>query len=103
MVPLGASTPALVYLDLCHQPGAGGAIVNFSGDRFSAVHVDATREAQAAVGVTTPPGGATRVGACVKADGVAVTLNQNDFVNGWVQVLASTVWARPAPTTGGRS
>jgi hypothetical protein len=103
MVPLGASTAGVVYLDLCHQPAAGGTIVNFAGDRFTAVNVDATRESQAAVGVTTPPAGATKVGACVKADGAAVNLNLNDFVNGWVQVLSSGVGVRPAPETGGRS
>jgi hypothetical protein len=91
MVPLGASSPGLVYLDLCHQPAAGGTIVNFSGNKFSAVNVDSTREAQAVSGVTTAPAGATKVGACVKANGSSFTLNQNDFVNGWVQVLSSGV------------
>ena len=91
MVPLGASAPGVVYLDLCHQPAAGGLLVNFSGDRFSMVMVDSTREAQAAVGVTSAPAGATKVGVCVKADGASVNLNQNDYVNGWVQVLGSGV------------
>jgi hypothetical protein len=101
MVPLGASTAGLVYLDLCHQPAAGGTLVNFAGNRFSAVKVDASREAQAAAGVASAPAGATRVGVCVKADGTSFSLNQNDFVNGWVQVLSSGVGVRPAPTGSG--
>ena len=97
MVPLATNTAAgYVYLDLCHQPAAGGALVNFSADRHSVVKVDNTREAQAAVGVASAPAGATRVGACVKADGVNFTLDYNDFVNGWVQVLSSNVGVRPA-------
>ena len=93
MAPLGASTPGLVYLDLCHQPAAGGTLVNFSGNKFSAVTVDATRESQAVAGIATAAAGATKVGICVKANGSSFTLNQNDFVNGWIQVLSSNVAA----------
>lgn len=102
-VPLATTTAAgYIYLDLCHQPGAGGTIVNFSGDRHAVVKVDNTREAQAAVGVTSAPAGATRVGACVKSDGVNFTLDYNDFVNGWVQVLSSNVGVKPAAKGTGR-
>lgn len=85
MVPLATTgTPQTIQLDLCYQLNAGGAINPFSGAAFSLVAVTQTRVAQAVTGTIVPGSAGTwKVGACAQT---TVALDNNDFVNGYVQV-----------------
>jgi collagen type VII alpha len=84
MVPIGVTGAAgTVQLDLCHQPNAGGALTGFSGGGYSLVAVTGARLAQSAAGTVVPGAGTWRVGACAKT---SIALDNNDFVNGFVQV-----------------
>ena len=62
---------------------AGGAVNPFSGGGYSLVAVTPTRVAQAVAGTVVPGAGTWRVGACAQT---TVALDNNDFVNGYVQV-----------------
>ena len=84
MVPIGVTGSAsTIQLDLCYQPNAGGALTGFSGGGYSLVAVTGARLAQSAAGTVVPGAGTWRVGACAKT---SVALDNNDFVNGFVQV-----------------
>ena len=84
MVPVGVTGAAsTIQLDLCYQPSAGGALTGFSGGGYSLVAVTGARLAQSAAGTVVPGAGTWRVGACAKT---SVALDNNDFVNGFVQV-----------------
>ena len=84
MVPVGVTGAAsTIQLDLCYQPNAGGALTGFSGGGYSLVAVTGARLAQSAAATVVPGAGTWRVGACAKT---SVALDNNDFVNGFVQV-----------------
>ena len=85
MVPLGVTGAAVtIKLDVCYQPNTAGGTVNpFSGGNYSIVAVTATRTSQGVSGTLVPGAGTWRVGACTQT---AATLDNNDFVNGYVQV-----------------
>jgi hypothetical protein len=84
MLPGGAPGPQTIQLDICYQPNAaGGSLTNFSGPTYSIVAVTPVRTAQAVVATVVPGAGTWRVGVCAVT---AVTLDNNDFVNGYVQV-----------------
>ncbi|MDX6690130.1 MAG: hypothetical protein QOG15_1587 [Solirubrobacteraceae bacterium] len=85
MVPLATTgTPQTIQLDICYQPNAGGALNAFSGAAFSLVAVTQTRIAQAVAGMVVPGSSGTwKVGVCAQT---SVALDNNDFVNGYVQV-----------------
>lgn len=88
MVPVGVSTVGVghetIELDVCYQPnGVGGSLTNFSGPAYSIVAVTSVHTAQAVVATVVPGAGTWRVGACVVT---SVPLDNNDFVNGYVQV-----------------
>ena len=85
MVPLGVTgAPVTIKLDVCYQPNVAGGTVNpFSGGNYSIVAVTATRTSQGVAGTMVPGAGTWRVGACAQT---AATLDNNDFVNGYVQV-----------------
>jgi hypothetical protein len=85
MVPLGVTGAAVtIKLDVCFQPNvAGGTVSPFSGGNYSIVAVTATRTSQGVAGTMLPGAGTWRVGACAQT---AAALDNNDFVNGYVQV-----------------
>jgi hypothetical protein len=84
MVPLATTgSPQTIKLDVCYQASAGGPIAAFSGGAFSLVAVTQTRVAQAVSGSVQPGAGTWKVGACAQT---AAALDNNDFVNGYVQV-----------------
>lgn len=85
MVPLGVTgAPVTIKLDVCYQPNVAGGTVNpFSGGNYSIVAVTSTRTSQGVAGTMVPGAGTWRVGACAQT---AATLDNNDFVNGYVQV-----------------
>ena len=83
-------------LDLCYQTSAGGPLVNFVGGGYSVVEIDTNRTPMAVVASVVPGPGEWKVGACIKT--TATTITDNDFVNGWVQVVNPPVAAKPGPT-----
>lgn len=85
MVPLGVTgAPVTIKLDVCYQPNVAGGTVNpFSGGNYSIVAVTAARTSQGVAGTLVPGAGTWRVGACTQT---TATLDNNDFVNGYVQV-----------------
>ncbi len=86
MVPIGLTgAPQTIRLDVCWQANAGGAVNPFSGGGYSLVAVTPTRTAQAVAGSVVPGAGTWRVGACAMT---TVALDNNDFVNGYVQVTS---------------
>jgi len=84
MVPLATTgaTPT-IKLDVCYQLNSGGTINPFSGGAYALVEVTTNRTAQSVAGTVVPGTGTWRVGACAQT---AVALDDNDFVNGYVQV-----------------
>jgi hypothetical protein len=87
MVPIGLNSggPSIVNLGLCYQSSSGGLLTSFSGN-YSVVEVSTVRVSQSVAESVIPGPGTWNVGACVKTETSDVTLNDNDFVNGWVQV-----------------
>ncbi len=84
MVPIGVSTSSTtIRLDICYQPSTGGALTPFAGGGYSVVAVTSARISQAAGGTVVPGAGTWRVGACAMTP---AALDNNDFVNGFVQV-----------------
>lgn len=84
--PLGVSTgTGSAYVGLCYQPSGGGTITNFVGGAYSIVEFNTTRMTYAASASIAPGAGTWIVGYCVQNFG-AQAINDNDFVNGWVQV-----------------
>jgi hypothetical protein len=83
---LGAGSAAqTANVDLCYQPNAGGALLNFSGSNYSIHRFVAERRAYTAVGSVVPGAGTWKVGMCV-LNGGAAQISDNDYVNGYVQV-----------------
>jgi len=71
-----------VRIGLCYQLG-NGAIENFVRGSYTAVDVDSIRTAQSVSASYGPlAAGTYTMGACVWNEG-NVTLNNNDYVNGW--------------------
>jgi hypothetical protein len=89
MAPIGVLTLGVlgtptIQLDFCYQPAAaGGPVTNFSGPAYSIVAVTQTRTAQAVAATVLPGAGTWKVGVCAATP---VLLDNNDFVNGYVQV-----------------
>jgi hypothetical protein len=83
-VPIGAAASTTVHIDLCYQPNGGGALVNFSGGAYSIHQVTTTRAEFSAVGSVVPGAGNWNVGMCTRQN--TSQINNNDYVNGWVQV-----------------
>jgi hypothetical protein len=94
MVPIGQASAnnedKEVALDICRQPAAGGTVTGFAGNSFSVIDLSPARAAYAAAGTVVPGAGEWKVGVCLRAPGdsndPSVTVNLNDFVNGYVQV-----------------
>jgi hypothetical protein len=88
MVSLGASTQNNFNFGLCYQPSGGGALTTFAtGINYSTSTAQPTRTSYpASLSVVPAAAGIYNVGFCVNSSGTATTLNNNDWVNGWVQV-----------------
>jgi hypothetical protein len=89
MVPIATTgTPQKIELDICFQvkePAGSppGPLSPFANGGSSRVAVGATRVSHAVAGTIAPGAGTWRVGACATTK---VALDDNDFVNGFVQV-----------------
>jgi hypothetical protein len=83
---------------LCFQPSAGGTITNFVGGNYLIGELTTTRVSWGASAARAPGAGTWKVGFCVRS---TVTINDNDYVNGWVQVLnPSSDTSAAAPKAG---
>jgi hypothetical protein len=78
--------PVFIPYGLCYQPNAGGALTNFAGGNYVLGRFPASPERlnYSATATTSPGAGAWRVGFCLQTP--YATLDNNDFVNGWVIV-----------------
>jgi hypothetical protein len=88
--PLGsftasATTGQTVHFGLCYQPSTGGTVVNFAGSNYSLGTVFPVQRTFAAAASVVPGAGTWRVGFCVD-NNLSAALDNNDYVNGWVQV-----------------
>jgi hypothetical protein len=82
---------------LCYEP-AGGTITNFVGNNYMTGELTTTRVSWGGSAAVTPGAGTWRVGFCVRS---WVTISDNDFVNGWVQVLNPSSGASAAAPKAG--
>lgn len=83
---LDSGSPMQISIDVCYQStGAATNVVNMNGGAFAAISVTTTRMAIPALGSAVPGVGSWKVGYCVK-NATAFTVNNNDYVNGWVMV-----------------
>jgi hypothetical protein len=72
---------------LCSQPVAGGALTNLAGGNYSIGEIADQRVSWAAAASAPAPGtGMYRVGFCMSGQTGALTLDDTDYVNGWVMV-----------------
>lgn len=85
-IALSSGGPSNFRYGLCYQSAAGGPIQNFVGGLYSIGEIDTTRSSWAASATVVLGAGTWRVGFCVAPQGVNLTINDNDFVNGWVMV-----------------
>ena len=90
--PVGLSAgaiPQTFQYGLCYQDAsvAGTSIINFVGGNYSIGLVTPDRQAFPASALVIPGAGSWRVGFCI-LNGSAATINNNDFVNGWVMVIS---------------
>ena len=85
--PLGliSGGPAKIQYGLCYQPSGGGTIVNFVGGNYSYGEVLTSTQSFAGTATVVPGAGTWKVGFCVYNSSTSA-LDDNDFVNGWVQV-----------------
>jgi hypothetical protein len=84
--PLGmtTTTPAGFDYGLCYRPSGGGTATNFAGSSYSTGEATSNRTPFAATASIVPGAGTWSVGFCVRNN--TVTLDDNDWVNGWVIV-----------------
>lgn len=85
--PLGILGTGTVSFDygLCYRPSAGGTVTNFTGSSYSTGEAASNRTAFAATASVSPGAGTWAVGFCVRNAGT-VSLDDNDWVNGWIIV-----------------
>ena len=82
---LGSTDPAVFDFGLCYQHTSGGTVRNFVGGNYLTADSSRSRQPYTASAGVVPGAGTWRVGFCVVNEG-PFALNDNDFVNGWVQV-----------------
>ena len=83
---LGSTDPAVFDFGLCYQRASGGTVRNFVGGNYLTADSSRSRQPYTASAGVVPGAGTWRVGFCVVNEG-PFALNDNDFVNGWVQVV----------------
>jgi hypothetical protein len=92
--PIGlvsGGTPLNFDYGLCYQnAAAGSSIDNFVGLAYSIGTITTTRTAFPAAASVTPSAGTWKVGFCLRSSSSG-SISNNDFVNGWVQVVNNPV------------
>ena len=86
-VPIGLTTggPILFDYGLCYRTSSGGTVFNFHDTAYQTAEATTTRAAFSTSASVVPGAGTWAVGFCIH-NGSASSLNDNDFVNGWVTV-----------------
>lgn len=80
------SQPQLADVGVCYQQ-AGGTVTNFVGGYFSQHYFTTARATYAVAATAVLPPGTYAIGMCVRNNGSS-TINNNNFVNGWVMVTS---------------
>jgi hypothetical protein len=83
---IASGGPVAFDYGLCFQPSAGGTITNFVGNNYMIGELTTTRVSWGGSAAVTPSPGTWKVGFCVRNNS-GTPITDNDFVNGWVQVL----------------
>ncbi len=89
VVSLGSTasgTGQLIDYGLCYQPSTGGAIANFMGANYASGVVYPDSRTFAAAASVLPGAGTWKVGFCVRNGYGSNAIDNNHWVNGWVQV-----------------
>jgi len=85
---LGSSGGTNMWYGLCYRPAGGGTLLNWVGIDFLDAAVGARQPYPVAASVA-PGAGTWTVGFCVRNYG-ASNLDDNNWVNGWVEVVNAT-------------
>lgn len=83
---LGADVADYVGVAVCYRIQAGGTVTPFVGNSWVGSEIQTWTTAVAASGSATPAANTYLVGVCGIGGFNPVLLNNNDYVNGWVQV-----------------
>jgi hypothetical protein len=83
---LGSTSGTEFDFGLCYQNASGGTVRNFVGTNYLSADAAHLRLPYTASASIVPGAGAWKIGFCVIDEG-PFSLNDNDFVNGWVQVM----------------
>lgn len=81
---LGSTSSTVFDFGLCYQNSSGGQVRNFVGQDYLTADATHLRQPYTASAGVVPGAGTWKVGFCVVNEG-PFALNDNDFVNGWVQ------------------
>jgi hypothetical protein len=82
---LNAGSPQLGDVGMCYQPSSGGTVTNFYGASFSTNLFTVDRANYATSATKLLALGNWNIGMCVRNNSAA-TINNNNYLNGWVQV-----------------
>ncbi len=85
---LGSSGGTNIWYGLCYKPSTSSTLQNWAGVDFLETPV-AARQAFSVSASVAPGAGTFTVGFCVKNNG-ASNLDDNNWVNGWVEVVNAT-------------
>jgi membrane protease YdiL (CAAX protease family) len=80
-----SGSPQFADTGMCWRADGGGTVTNFVGSGFTTQRFTADRAAYAASASAVLAAGSYDVGMCVRNNGPS-TINNNAYVNGWVQV-----------------
>lgn len=83
---LGSTSGTAFDFGLCYQKTSGGEVRNFVGTEYLTAEATHLRLPYTASASVVPGTGSWKVGFCVVNEGPS-SLNDNDFVNGWVQAM----------------
>lgn len=83
---LGSTSSTEFDFGLCYQNANGGEVRNFVGEDYLTAEATDLRLPYTASATVVPGAGTWKVGFCVINQG-SFSLNDNDFVNGWVQAM----------------
>ncbi len=86
---LGLNTGSAQFADvgMCRQALSGGVVTNLYGSDFATDYFTTARATYAVAATAVLPPGSYKVGMCIRNNG-ASTINNNNYVNGWVMVSA---------------
>lgn len=84
---LTTGSPQFADVGMCYQPATGGTLTNFYGSSFGTNYFTTSRSTYTATATKVLAPGTWNVGMCVRNNGGS-TINNNNYVNGWVMVTS---------------